>query len=223
VEQPVWVTETGGIARLASGGRVVMPLDEARAAASVRKALAIVRDHPDRIARAYFYQWVAPAGEDFDSGLLRPGGEARPSLEVVRDALGTRPVAPLLPAGPTDPADVAATGGAAAPQPPAPRIRAWPRAGTRRPRAVRRGYRLRVRCRPRVPACAGRVTLSAQLRAGGARTVLGSRAFRVGQGGSAVVTVRVPRKRKLAGRRLIATVVASNPPRLSERSWEGTR
>jgi hypothetical protein len=225
VDGPVWITETGGIARLESDGHVLLPHDEARAADSVRKALAIVRAHPDRIQRAYFYQWVAGAHEAFDSGLLRPDGSGRPSLEVVRDALGTRPVATLPEAGTkVRPVEPGATGGAAAPGGLPARTAAWPRPGTRRPRRVHGGYRLRIRCRPGRVRCAGTVTLAAARRAGGRRLVLGSRRFAVHTGGASTVTVRVwpsraRRARRHDGWRLFATVVAGQPPRLSERAW----
>jgi hypothetical protein len=219
VDEPVWITETGGIARLGSQGRDLLPFDEQRAATSVRKALRLIAAHPDRIARAYFYQWAAGPADEFDAGLVRPDGTARASLQVVEDALGRRAPAPVRPAaGDPPPVRVGAAGGVAAPAAARP---AWPRPGGRRPRRVAGGYRLRVRCRPGAAACGGRVTLTAARRVAARRTLLGARAFRVRSGGSMLVTVRVPRARVPRHRswRLIATVVALHPPRLSERSW----
>ena len=234
VDAPVWITETGGIAALKSDGRVLLPLDEERAAASVAKALAIVRAHADRIERAYFYQWVAGPDEEFDSGLLRPGGGARPSLDVVRAALGTRPVSPLPEAG-TQERHVTGGAPAGAGSLPAsvaapvllPRG-AWPRPGSGRPRWTGDGFRLRVRCRPGARRCGGTVTLTATAAGGGRRLKLGSRTFRVRGRDSRALLVPVRRKRlrrarTLGGWRLVATVVATSPPRLSERAWRGGR
>jgi hypothetical protein len=94
VDEPIWITETGGIVRLRSHGQDVMPYDEQRAAAATEKALDIVRSYPSRIARAYFYEWAASPGDGFDSGLVRPDGSPRPALSIVQDALaapGARP------------------------------------------------------------------------------------------------------------------------------------
>jgi hypothetical protein len=238
VSEPVWITETGGIARFSAHGQEIMALDEERAAASVRKALELIAAHRDRIERAYVYQWVAAPHEAFDSGLIRPDGAERPSLGVVREALGARPAPRPKPDG----AGAGQTGvgqtarpGRRRPQRGAGRdgaLTQWlgsgaaPRTGTRRPRRVRGGYRLRVRCFAGRRRCRGRVTLSAAAGAGGARSVLGARVLRLRGRGWRPVTVRVAprglrRARSLRDWTLVATVVVRDPPRLTERSWPG--
>jgi hypothetical protein len=228
VATPVWVTETGGIVRFAADGREILPRDEARAADSVRKAVALVEAHPARITRAYVYAWRAEPWEPFDSGLVRADGSARPSLAVLRDALGTRPprVAEDMPAG-----DAAGAGGSApsawAGGAPGAEARiVTPVRGARRPVRVHGGYRLGVRCAPRRMACRGRVTLSVEPRVGGRRLALGSKGFRRRGGAWRTVVVPVHRRavrraRAMSDRRLVATVLMRPPLAVTERLWEG--
>jgi hypothetical protein len=93
----LWLTETGGIVRL---GDVLF--DELSAAGSVRWLYALTAARP-RVTRMYLYQWQSTAHDEFDAGLLRPDGSARPSLDEVRHALGIKdPVPDPAPLPPTD-------------------------------------------------------------------------------------------------------------------------
>lgn len=81
----VWLTETGGIVTWnTADGRVALPYDEARAAASVSYTFDIARAYPDRVTRVYLYQWRAGLDDGFDAGIERPDGTPRPSLDVIR-------------------------------------------------------------------------------------------------------------------------------------------
>ena len=86
----VWLTETGGIVRFEDVHRsIVLPYDEERAAQSLEYLLGyLVPAYGARIPRVYVYEWRADADNRFDAGLVRPDGTARPSLNVVRTALG---------------------------------------------------------------------------------------------------------------------------------------
>jgi hypothetical protein len=80
----IWVTETGGIVSFkTSDGRDVLPYDEQRAARAVRFLFRLA-GLSSRITRTYIYQWkIDFPGNRFDAGLVRPDGQARPSLAVV--------------------------------------------------------------------------------------------------------------------------------------------
>jgi hypothetical protein len=79
----VWLTETGGIVRF---GRS-FPEDEQRAARAITYALGLARRH-DRVKRVYLYNWTGSKPNDrFDSGLIGPGGKARPGYEALKEAL----------------------------------------------------------------------------------------------------------------------------------------
>ena len=74
----LWIEETGGIVTLrGAGGRVAMPTNETRAAASIRRAFALAAARP-RIGRMYVYHWRAAAGAAFDAGLVRAGRVGAP-------------------------------------------------------------------------------------------------------------------------------------------------
>jgi hypothetical protein len=97
----VWVTETGGIvSHVQADGVVRWGHDEERARASVARALALADRHPGRIGRVYFYEWMAPWGGLWDSGLMRPDGTPRPSFNVLAARLRPGvPVPPVQPVG----------------------------------------------------------------------------------------------------------------------------
>ena len=87
VPGPVWLTETGGIVMHASPqGAIYWAYDEQRAARATAHAIGIARSDP-RIERIYLYQWSVDAYERWDSAFIGPGGEERPSLNVLREAL----------------------------------------------------------------------------------------------------------------------------------------
>ena len=74
----VWLTETGGIVRLA----MWWPYDERRAARATKHVLRLAKRR--RIARVYLYRWSGePLGSRWDSGLIAYDGRPRPALNVV--------------------------------------------------------------------------------------------------------------------------------------------
>ena len=242
VSEPVWITETGGIVRLSSGGVDVLPYDESRAEASMRKALALIDAHPTRIARAYVYHWRADPLSQFDSGLVREDGSLRPSFETLRVRLGERPPVTLPPAGSTSPAGSAlpAGSGGRAPTGDASALGsdgvslagaavpggslAAPRVGSRRPQRTESGWRVFVRCPVGRRSCRGRVTLTASRGTMARRIRLGSAPFRLGNGKPRWVRVRVARAplrqaRALRRWHLTASIVTRDPPTIDERSW----
>jgi hypothetical protein len=84
VKGEVWLTETGGIVKF---GRS-FPRDEQRAARAVAYALKLARDN-ERVGRIYLYNWTGSKPDDrFDAGFIAPDGTARPSYDVLREALG---------------------------------------------------------------------------------------------------------------------------------------
>src|SRR3954451_16323954 len=150
VDGPVWLTESGGIVTWRTpDGRVQLPYDEQRAAASLSFGLRLAADHADRIARIYIYQWRPGPADDFDAGLVRPDGSERPALAVLRDALG------VSPSGVAGGGDVSLGSGQLAAPPPAPRAKvalgvvAFRRDGT---------VRMALRCSG--ARCRGRLTVS---------------------------------------------------------------
>jgi hypothetical protein len=108
----VWLTETGGIvAHRRDDGRVSLPADEQRAAAGVRRAIALADARPARVRRVYLYQWRAGDDAAFDGGLLSPSGEPRAGYAALRRALAERvPTAPPRVAARAGSAQIAVTG-----------------------------------------------------------------------------------------------------------------
>jgi len=91
VSGQLWVEETGGIVVLRnSAGRVTLSFDEARAAASVDRAFALLATRP-RITRMYIYHWQSGPTSRFDAGLVRPDGSLRPSYDAVLRGIAGRP------------------------------------------------------------------------------------------------------------------------------------
>ncbi len=79
----LWLTETGGIVRLA----MWWPYDERRAARATKHVLRLAERR--RIPRVYLYRWSGePLGSRWDSGLIAYNGRARPALNVVEAHLG---------------------------------------------------------------------------------------------------------------------------------------
>ena len=79
----LWLTETGGIVRLATW----WPYDERRAARATRHVLRLAERR--RIPRVYLYRWTGePLGSRWDSGIVAYNGRARPALNVVEAHLG---------------------------------------------------------------------------------------------------------------------------------------
>lgn len=233
VPEPVWVTETGGIVSLWSDDVMRLPYDEARAAASLGKALDLSATHAGRIARTYVYQWQSAPWDPFDAGLLTWFGEARPGLAVLRDRVGLRPGA--------DPAVWARTPSATTPARGGPRTaepaRSDPEAAWRikaevarsrglrgdRPRRVRGGYRLMVRCAPRrASPCRGRIRLRATRR--GRAVALGTAPVRIAPGALRPVRIRVgpvraQRAARLGHHTLETTITTNDPPARLVQRW----
>lgn len=79
----LWLEETGGIVTLRnSAGRVTLSTNESRAATAIDRAFSSALARP-RITRMSIYQWTAPATAQFDSGLIRADGTARPSYDAL--------------------------------------------------------------------------------------------------------------------------------------------
>ena len=79
----LWLTETGGIVRLA----MWWPYDERRAARATKHVLRLAQRR--RIPRVYLYRWSGePLGSRWDSGLIAYNGRPRPALNVVESYLG---------------------------------------------------------------------------------------------------------------------------------------
>ena len=149
VDGPVWLTESGGIVTWRTPDGVErMPYDEQRAASSLDYALRLAVAHSDRVERMYVYQWRPQPLEDFDAGLIRPDGTARPGLDVLRNFLVMPAVGaggdPAAPATLASPATVATLG---------------PRARLVLGRLVLRRGRLRALVRCGGDWCRGRMTV----------------------------------------------------------------
>ena len=83
VRGTIWLTETGGIVRLADG----RPFSPQRAARATEQVLKIARRFP-RIKRVYLYNWTGGSRTArFDAGLTTPGGRPRPAYRVLRRLL----------------------------------------------------------------------------------------------------------------------------------------
>ncbi len=93
VEGQLWIEETGGIVVLRnSAGRITLSFDEARAAASVDRAFALLRSRP-RITRMYVYHWQSGPTSRFDAGLVRPDSSLRPSYAAMLRGIAGQPAA----------------------------------------------------------------------------------------------------------------------------------
>jgi hypothetical protein len=89
----LWLTETGGVVRRTA--RANNAKFKGSGVAHQTKAtsylLKTVAKNP-RIQRIYLYSWSSVGDLNWDSGLIGPAAEARPSLNVVRAYLGLGPV-----------------------------------------------------------------------------------------------------------------------------------
>jgi hypothetical protein len=89
----LWIEETGGIVVLRnSAGAVTLSSNEARAAASIDRAFALLAGRP-RITRMYVYHWRGTVGGRFDAGLVRPDDSLRPSYAAVVRGIAGQPAA----------------------------------------------------------------------------------------------------------------------------------
>lgn len=84
----VWLTETGGIVQMLTYQQATrLEYDEARAARALAFALGLMAKYPCRFKRIYVYNWQAAPKDRFDTGVINPDGRARPSFNVLADAL----------------------------------------------------------------------------------------------------------------------------------------
>ncbi|MEA2155199.1 MAG: hypothetical protein QOE11_1339 [Solirubrobacteraceae bacterium] len=84
----IWFTETGAIVRRAtptSNGahdrRLTIKVGAARAVAATKRVFTLAATSP-RITRVYIYHWKATRSGAWDSALVAPNGDLRPSFDV---------------------------------------------------------------------------------------------------------------------------------------------
>jgi hypothetical protein len=143
VQGQLWIEETGGIVVLRNAaGRITLSFDEARAAASIDRAFAILSSRP-RITRMYVYHWQSGPTSRFDAGLIRPDGSLRASYAAMQRGIAGQPAASA-----TTPAPASST------------LR-WTAAWSNSQPAV---LLVRARCLTSGGRCAGRVGLQLRTR-----------------------------------------------------------
>jgi hypothetical protein len=241
VATPIWMTETGGIVRLGSGAAETLPEDPERAAASIDRVFALAAELPDRVTRAYFYQWRARPGDDFDAGLLAPDDTPRSGLARLRAHLGlpgSTTTATDAPRGPTSPERSSGDGSVAPPTTARTTVTAAafttqygaaPPLAVGRPARTRGGVRLQVACPPaRRTGCRGSVTVLLQMLFVRAPQSLGRTTVRLRAGEQRVLSITVP----LAARRrwnrakaweLRTVSVIREPTGVQDRIWRTRR
>ncbi len=85
----LWLTETGGLVQDGD-----LPYDEQRAALADQWLYDLAAAH-ERIARVYYYGWLASTEPgSFDSGLLEPNGSPRPAYWKIRSYTNPVPARP---------------------------------------------------------------------------------------------------------------------------------
>ena len=90
----LWLTETGGVVRRTA--RAANAKFKGSGVSHQTKAtefLLKTMAKNKQIQRIYLYSWSSIGDLNWDSGIVGPAGEARPSLNVVRKYLGLGPVA----------------------------------------------------------------------------------------------------------------------------------
>ena len=106
VRGTVWITETGGVVRRNHyKSQISFPESPEHAAKVTRYVLSLAAREP-RIARVYLYQWNADSlFQAWDSGIIDPFGQRRPSYAVLARFVGRNPSkAPADPKFPFPPA-----------------------------------------------------------------------------------------------------------------------
>jgi hypothetical protein len=83
-----WLTETGGVVKLASSWKC----SPARAANRIKYLFKVVKRYRKQIGRVYLYSWSTHgcAGQRWDSGLVGLDGKTRPGYRVVKSQLRSR-------------------------------------------------------------------------------------------------------------------------------------
>jgi hypothetical protein len=85
----VWFSETGGIVNRWIGSRKITRYNQKNAVRAIRNVFKLAKLNRKRITRIYVYQWMAPEGRRprWDSGLVGPKGQKRPSLQTLQAQL----------------------------------------------------------------------------------------------------------------------------------------
>jgi hypothetical protein len=85
----LWFTETGGIVRRWIGRRKIRRYNQKNAVRAIRNVFKLARINRRRITRIYLYHWLAPnmRRPRWDSALVGPRGQTRPSLRTFRAQL----------------------------------------------------------------------------------------------------------------------------------------
>ncbi len=91
----VWFTETGGIVSRNNGSTVKLPEGVTNAARVTQFIFDTLAKLSPRVTRVYLYQWSSKANTSWDSGLITPGGKARPSLTILQKILKVPSLRPL--------------------------------------------------------------------------------------------------------------------------------
>jgi hypothetical protein len=85
----LWFTETGGIVNRWVDGRKITRYNQKNAVRAIRNVFKLARINRKRITRVYMYSWNAPGERRprWDSGLVGPRGQTRPSLRTFQAQL----------------------------------------------------------------------------------------------------------------------------------------
>jgi hypothetical protein len=85
----LWFTETGGIVNRWVDGRKITRYNQKNAVRAIRNVFKLARINRKRITRIYMYSWIAPPERRprWDSALVGPRGQVRPSLRTFRAQL----------------------------------------------------------------------------------------------------------------------------------------
>jgi hypothetical protein len=82
----LWFSETGGIVNRWVDGRKIRRYNQKNAVRAIRNVFKLAQLNRKRITRIYLYHWLAPKQRRprWDSGLVGPRGQTRPSLQTFR-------------------------------------------------------------------------------------------------------------------------------------------
>jgi hypothetical protein len=82
----LWFSETGGIVNRWVDGRKIRRYNQKNAVRAIRNVFTLAKLNRRRVTRIYLYQWQAPKKRRprWDSGLVGPRGQTRPSLRTFR-------------------------------------------------------------------------------------------------------------------------------------------
>jgi hypothetical protein len=101
VKGAVWFTETGGVVSRNNGSGIKFPTGPSHAAKATKFVFSTLAKLSPRVQRVYVYHWNTGVGatatsagdhaRTWDSGLIGPDDQPRPSLAVLQALLGVRP------------------------------------------------------------------------------------------------------------------------------------